>query len=127
MAQNLHVKKRFRNAKKVKWINTTGLIAIIKVFCYTKFCLHLYLFNEVDGSLQVQAEIDELPVDAFLAVLLLLQDEHVVVEELLQTLVSVVDAQLLKGVHREDLKASNVQHSNKEVLPGLYKGVTCVM
>ena len=39
-----------------------------------------------------------LPLDALPLVLLLLQDEHGVVEELLQPLVGVVDAQLLKGV-----------------------------
>ena len=39
-----------------------------------------------------------IPFDAFLSVLLLLQDKHVVVEELLELLVGEVDAQLLKGV-----------------------------
>ncbi len=80
-----------------------------------------YLLNEVDGGLQVQAKVNELPVDPFLAVLLLFQHKHVVVEELLKSLVGVVDAQLLKRVHREDLKASNVEHANEVVLPGLKK------
>jgi len=57
-----------------------------------------YLFNEVNALLQVHAEVDKLPLDAFLAVLFLLQDEHVMVEELLQTLVGVVDTQLLERV-----------------------------
>ena len=57
-----------------------------------------YLLNEVDGSFEVHAEVDELPLDAFLLVLFLLEDEHVVVEELLQTLVGVVDTQLLERV-----------------------------
>ena len=48
--------------------------------------------NEVDARLQVQAEIDEAPLDALPLVLLLLQDEHGVVEELLQLLVGVVYA-----------------------------------
>jgi len=48
--------------------------------------------------LEVHAEVDELPLDSFLLVLLLLEDEHVMVEELLQTLVGVVDAQLLERV-----------------------------
>ena len=56
------------------------------------------LLNELDGGGQVHAEVDELPDDALLLVLLLLQHEHVVVEELLQTLVRVVDAQLLQCV-----------------------------
>ena len=58
----------------------------------------VYLLDEVDALLEVHAEVDELPLDAFLAVLLLLKDEHVMVEELLQTLVGVVDAQLLERV-----------------------------
>ena len=57
-----------------------------------------YLLNEIDGRFEIHAEIDELPLDSFLLVLLLLEDEHVVVEELLQTLVGVVDAQLLERV-----------------------------
>ena len=56
------------------------------------------LLDEVNAGLQVQAEVDEAPLDALPLVLLLLQDEHGVVEELLQALVGVVDAQLLKGV-----------------------------
>ena len=48
--------------------------------------------------MEVHAEVDERPLDALLLVLLLLQHEHVVVEELLQTFVRVVDAQLLKRV-----------------------------
>jgi hypothetical protein len=35
-----------------------------------------YLFDEVDGRLKVEAEVDELPLDAFALILLLLQDEH---------------------------------------------------
>jgi len=57
--------------------------------------------DEVDAGLQVQAEVDEAPLDALPLVLLLLQDEHGVVEELLQLLVGVVDAQLLEGVQLE--------------------------
>jgi len=56
------------------------------------------LLDEVDAGLEVEAEVDEAPLDALALVLLLLQDEHGVVEELLETLVGVVDAQLLKGV-----------------------------
>ena len=52
--------------------------------------------NELDAGLQVQPEVDEVPLDALALVLLLLQDEHGVVEELLQLLVGIVDAQLLE-------------------------------
>ena len=59
-------------------------------------------FDEVDAGLEVQAEVDEAPLDALPLVLLLLQDEHGVVEELLQLLVGVVDTQLLKRVQLEE-------------------------
>jgi hypothetical protein len=48
--------------------------------------------------LKVHPEVDERPGDALPLVFLLLQDEHVVVEELLQLLVREVDAQLLETV-----------------------------
>ena len=104
----------------------------------------VYLFNEVDAWLEVEPKVDELPFDALLAVLLLLQHKHVVVEELLQLLVGEVDAQLLERVdleggqrnklnrtdnqdgllsvhahYLEDLKTSNVEHSDEEVLASL--------
>ena len=59
------------------------------------------LLDEVDAGLQVQAEVDEAPLNALPLVLLLLQDEHGVVEQLLQLLVGVVDAHLLKRVQLE--------------------------
>ena len=64
------------------------------------------LLNEVDARLQVEAEVDEVPLDALALVLLLLQDEHGVVEELLQLLVAVIDAELLKAVR--ETEASSV-------------------
>ena len=41
----------------------------------------------------------------------LLLDEHVVVEELLETLVGVVDEKLLQGIQLENLETGNVQHT----------------
>ena len=58
----------------------------------------VYLLNERNTRFQIHAEVNELPDNAFLLVLLLLEDEHVMIEELLQTLVGVVDAQLLERV-----------------------------
>ena len=55
-------------------------------------------FNEVNARLQVKTKVDEAPLDALPLVLLLLQDEHGVVEELLQLLIGVVDTQLFKWV-----------------------------
>ena len=56
------------------------------------------LFNQVDTLLEIHTEVNELPNDTFLLVLFLLKHEHVVVEELLQPLIGVVDAQLLEGI-----------------------------
>ena len=63
-----------------------------------KYWVTFYLFNKVNAGLQVHAEVDELPLDPFFLVFLLLQDEHVMVEELLQSLIGIVDTQLLKAV-----------------------------
>ena len=60
-----------------------------------------YLFNEIDAGLQVHAKVDEFPLDAFFLVFLLFQHEHMVVEELLESLVGVVDTQLLEAVELE--------------------------
>lgn len=79
----------------------------------------IYLLDEVNGGLKVEAKVNELPFDVLLPVLLLLEHKHVVVEELLELLVGEVDAQLLKGVHHEDLKTSDVKHSDEEVLSSL--------
>ena len=56
------------------------------------------LLNEFNAGCQVHAKVNELPHNALFLVLFLFQHKHVVVEELLQLLISVVDAQLLKGV-----------------------------
>ena len=48
--------------------------------------------------MQVHSEVDEGPGNPLPRVLLLLQDEHVMVEELLQLFVGEVDAELLKTV-----------------------------
>merc|ERR1719510_1883384 len=56
------------------------------------------LLEHVDTLLEIHAEVAVGPLDALLDVLLLLEDEHVVVEELLQLLVTEVDADLLEAV-----------------------------
>ena len=59
----------------------------------------VYLLNEIYCVLQVHAKVYEFPLDAFLLVLFLFQNEHVMVEKLLQTLVGVVDQELFQCVH----------------------------
>ena len=79
--------------------------------------------------MQVETEIDESPFNTLTSVLFLLQNEHVVVEELLQFLVDEVNPQLLEGVvlnlwvykHRkilnyvEDFETGDIQHTNEVV------------
>merc|ERR1712020_115525 len=77
------------------------------------------------GSGQVHAEVDHLPVDALLNVLLLLHHEHVVVEELLELLVDEVDGDLFEAVVLENLETSDIEHSAEVSLleAGINEGV----
>merc|ERR1711963_1052256 len=70
------------------------------------------LLKHEDAGPQVHAEVNIGPVKTLLDVLLLLEGEHVGVEELLQLLVDVVDTDLLEAVVIEDLEASNIQDTN---------------
>merc|ERR1719367_1423150 len=69
------------------------------------------LLKHDDGGSQVHTEVNHDPVNALAHVFLLLNDKHVVVEELLQLLVHKVDGDLLEAVVLEDLEAGNVEHS----------------
>ena len=71
--------------------------------------------DEVDGGLVV-LEVDVLPADLLLGVLLLLQLEDVLVEEVLQRLVGIVDAQLLKAVVVEVLQEEDNAQVNSACL-----------
>jgi len=53
----------------------------------------IYFLNQINAWLQIKTEVNEVPFDALLFVLFLFQHKHVMVEELLQLLISVVDAQ----------------------------------
>ncbi len=57
-----------------------------------------YPFNQLNACCQIQAKIDECPLNAFSLVLFLFKDEHVMVEELLESLIDEVDPQLLEAV-----------------------------
>lgn len=63
--------------------------------CYQAF---KHLFNQIDTGQQVHTEIDKVPVNTLLLVLLLFQDEHVMVKELLQFLIGEVNTQLFEAV-----------------------------
>merc|ERR1712002_669543 len=77
-----------------------------------------FLLNQLDGLNQVHTKVDESPLDALGLVLFLLLDEHVVVEELLQTLICVVNEELLQDVEVENLETGDVQHTD-EVFSGV--------
>ena len=59
------------------------------------------LLNQIDSRLQIETEIDVFPLETLALVLLLLQNEHGMVEQLLQFLVRIVNAQLLERVKLE--------------------------
>ena len=69
-----------------------------KIYRQSLITIYIYLLNKLNAGLQVHTEVNELPDNTLLLVLFLLQYKHVMVEELLQTLVSVVDEQLFKSV-----------------------------
>ena len=71
------------------------------------------LFEQVDGGLQIESKVDKLPLDTFAFVLFLFEDEHGVVEELLQLLVGVVDAQLLERVDLENFETGDVENTDE--------------
>lgn len=84
-----------------------------------KFALLVYQSDDVElfRSQQVQdiliiLELDVFPFNALLVVLCLLQLEDVMNEELLQTLVAEIDAELLKTVSLKSFKTEYVQNSN---------------
>ena len=68
--------------------------------------------------MEIETEVDVVPLDTFTRVLLLLEHEHVVVEELLQLLVGVVDEELFVSVGLEDLETSNIEHPDEGRLRG---------
>ena len=69
------------------------------------------LFNQLNTGQQVHTEIDEGPVNTLSLVLFLLQDEHVMVEELLQLLIGEVNTKLFETVVLNKFK-SNLIVSN---------------
>jgi len=87
------------------------------------------LLKHDDGSSKVHAEIDHFPVNAFLDILLLLNNKHVMVEELLELLVDKVDGDLLESVVLKDLKSSDVEHSTEVCLleSGINKSVVTLL
>merc|ERR1711970_726011 len=67
---------------------------------------HVYTF------LEIHAEVNICPVKTLTHILFLFQCEHMLVEELLELLVHIVDTDLFKPIVVEDLKPSNIKHTN---------------
>ncbi|CAH4028639.1 unnamed protein product [Pieris brassicae] len=57
-----------------------------------------YLLDKIDTSEQVHPKVDEGPCDALFLVLLLFEDKHMMIKELLQPLVREVNAELLETI-----------------------------
>ena len=62
--------------------------------------------------LLVISEINSVPLDSLAFILFLLQFEDMLDKELLQGFISVINAQLLKGVCLETLKPKDIQQAN---------------
>jgi hypothetical protein len=75
--------------------------------------MRVYLFDQIDGRLEIQAEVHEFPIDVLSTIFFLFENEHGVIEQLLQFLVRVIDTHLFEGVQSEDFEAGNVQNANK--------------
>ena len=102
-------------SKQIFKVSAAALLSFVTRFPATEVS---HLLNELNGGLQVHTEVNELPVDTFLLVLFLLQYKHVVVEELLQTLVGVVDQQLFQSVQlKMDQRKSHWKFLDDSWLP----------
>jgi len=79
------------------------------------------LLDQLDSSLEIHTEIDEGPFNTFSFVFFLFKDEHVVIEELLESLVGVVDAKLFESVKFENFETGDIEDTN-EVVSGKIGG-----
>ncbi|KAL3493238.1 hypothetical protein BJX62DRAFT_201257 [Aspergillus germanicus] len=70
-------------------------------------------FDQINCGLQVFAEVDKLPLNLLSCIFFLLQNKHVVIEELLQLFVGVVDAQLLEAICLKYLETGDIEDSDE--------------
>eukprot|EP00732_Lithocolla_globosa_P001105 Lithocolla_globosa_v1_NODE_497_length_3887_cov_213.445459.p3 type:complete len:150 gc:universal NODE_497_length_3887_cov_213.445459:2167-2616(+) len=82
------------------------------LFIQDRHDTHL-LFNQINGGLQIQTEVNKLPFHTLSQILLLFQNKHVVIEKLLEFFVGQVDTELFKAVLLKDLETGNIQATNK--------------
>lgn len=91
------------DSTNLRWLNTLrGKFLVIETKWKTQKKVQLlrseYLFNEFNGWLEVHAEINECPNNTFPFVFFLFQNEHKMIEILLQSFVRVINAKLLKTI-----------------------------
>src|SRR4051794_16303964 len=59
------------------------------------------------------AKGNEVQLNLLPSILFLLENEHMVVEKLLELLIGVIDAELLEAIFLEDLKPGNIKNANE--------------
>ena len=93
-------------------LNKLDLNVLPKFYTYQNGQETHGFFKHVNTFLQIHAKVHIGPVNALSDIFFLLQDKHMVVEELLQLFIAEVDANLLKTIVVKDLKTSNVEATN---------------
>lgn len=88
---NLHDKIRSESERSIG--SPKNLLAAVRATT-----ILYYLFDQFDRRLEIQTEIDERPLYAFAFVLLLLKNEHEVIEKLLQSFVGVIYTELIETI-----------------------------
>merc|ERR1739848_277999 len=68
--------------------------------------------KHVNAFLQIHTKVHISPFKTFSDVLFLLKHKHVLIEKLLEFLISEIDTKLFKSIVVKDFKASNIQASN---------------
>lgn len=91
----------FQTRQNTDRLEKANLIDKHDSITYRRHVVHTYInfVNQVDGGLKVKAKVNIRPVNVFLAIFLLLNFKHGMVEELLKHFICIVDAKLLKAVN----------------------------
>merc|ERR1719431_235513 len=91
-----------------------GVLSWVRFGKLRPFSKHVghQLLKHVNTFLEIHAKIHVSPVKTLFHILLLLKGKHVLIEELLELLVDVVDANLLEAVVVKDLEPGNIEDTN---------------
>lgn len=73
----------------------------------------IYLLDQINGGLKIQTEIHKFPIDVFPSVFFLFQNEHRMIEKLLQLFIGVINAQLFEGVQLENFETGDIEYADK--------------